>query len=166
MLARRRLSIGSGPACREGMAQTLWPILADEFDDIAARLARDLRSAEKDLDSLRTAAARFNASMRVVCELRSRLSEVRSPQRQGFVYLIGHSSAVKIGWTEKRPERRRLSQLQSASSEPLEVLGVIVGPASLERELQDKFSAYWLRGEWFTRAEEILAYFAANGISP
>jgi hypothetical protein len=80
-------------------------------------------------------------------------------------YLIGHDRAVKIGWTDRHPEKRRLSQLQVASSEPLEVLGLLLGTRSTERELHRKFAQHAIRGEWFYRAEEILAYFSENGIA-
>jgi len=153
------------PLCWEESARPILPMLLDELRVVGRRLAADLRSAQKSFEDLRVESARLNRAMILFDDLRRRLNEVPGPQRIGFVYLIGHESAVKIGWSEQHPKRRRLSPLQTASSTRLEVLGVMVGPASLERELQNKFMAHRIRGEWFARSEEILLYFGENGIA-
>ena len=93
---------------------------------------------------------------------------VRRPQvrRFGFVYLIGHARAVKIGWSEKHPltPGGRLGDLQVGSCDALELLGLIEAPFARERQIQGRFSAHRLRGEWFLRHQEILSYFTENGI--
>ena len=40
----------------------------------------------------------------------------------------------------------------------------ISGPLRREREVQIRFGAHRLRGEWFAPAEEIIEYFSENGI--
>ncbi len=87
-------------------------------------------------------------------------------ERTGFVYLIGHPRAVKIGWSDRHPGAPggRLADMQSASSEDLELLGLIEGPFSREREIQNRFSAHRVRGEWFVRHRQILDYFIENGV--
>ncbi len=78
---------------------------------------------------------------------------------RGFVYLIGHDSALKIGWTEKHPSKRRFAQLQTATEKTLDIIGYVLGTLEDERELHHRFAAHRIRGEWFHRAQEILAYF-------
>lgn len=60
----------------------------------------------------------------------------------------------------------RLADLQIASVDELEVLGLIEGPLALEREIQGRFARHRVRDEWFRRHEEILEYFNENGIAP
>lgn len=63
------------------------------------------------------------------------------------------SRAVKIG-TSNNPAKR-LAELQTASPEPLELLGTIFGDSEKEEELHQRFSAKRIRGEWF-RADEAM----------
>lgn len=64
----------------------------------------------------------------------------------------------------RHPKKGRLSELQSASSEQLELLGLLEGTVSKERELHERFAVHWLSGEWFARHEDILTYFTEHGI--
>jgi hypothetical protein len=60
---------------------------------------------------------------------------------------------------------RGLSQLQAGHDQRLELLGLIEGTISTERELHKRFSDHWLGGEWFERHEDILAHFREHGIA-
>jgi hypothetical protein len=84
-------------------------------------------------------------------------------ERSGFVYLLGHAKALKIGWSERHPLEGRLQQLQTGSSERLELLGLILARPSEERTIQGLFVKYRLHGEWFSRNDDILAHFAKHG---
>jgi hypothetical protein len=71
------------------------------------------------------------------------------PTSEGVrVYLIGSQEfrPVKIG---KGYPRERLTPFQVGSPFLLEVLWTVPGSASLERALQDRFTAFRIRGEWF-----------------
>lgn len=135
-----------------------------ELGQIARRLSADLKSAEADLYGLRGDSRGLHEAM---FELES-VAQERSNEgeRFGFVYLIGHARAVKIGWSEKHPltPGGRLADLQVASCDALELLGLIEAPFARERQIQARFSAHRLRGEWFLRHQEILSYFTENGI--
>jgi hypothetical protein len=96
----------------------------------AAELARDLKCAERRVHELRTDLQQLHEAFSELGEQIARPPADYEPN--GFVYLIGHDRAVKIGWTDRHPEKRRLSQLQVASSEPLEVLGLLLGTRSTE----------------------------------
>jgi hypothetical protein len=70
--------------------------------------------------------------------------------RVGIVYFIKprFSSTVKIGTTKRLSTR--LNALQTAASEPLDLLATIPGSSELERRLHEIFDQYRLNGEWFS----------------
>jgi hypothetical protein len=57
------------------------------------------------------------------------------------------TKAIKIGYS-KDPKKRR-SGLQTASQNPLILLGEIHGGLEDERQYHDKFAQYCIQGEWF-----------------
>lgn len=61
---------------------------------------------------------------------------------------IGLKGAIKIGFSDNGVEDR-LSALQTASPEELNVLGVMEGDQEKERKLHEKFKVLYIRGEWF-----------------
>jgi hypothetical protein len=75
--------------------------------------------------------------------------------RPGFVYFVqaGQDGPIKIGFAAN--VGARLSELQTASPEPLTVLATIEGTLQTEAEVHRYFQAYRLRGEWF-RADVVL----------
>lgn len=75
-----------------------------------------------------------------------------------MIYLIAHlDKFVKIGYTKNI--HKRLSQLQTSSPVKLEVLHLIDGDVSLEKELHKMFKNYRANGEWFNYNSEIIEYF-------
>lgn len=77
--------------------------------------------------------------------------------KREFIYFVraGENGRVKIGRTGHVP--RRLAKMQTDSGEKLNLLGVIVGSAAVERDLHDKLSEFRAQGEWFDAAPELLA---------
>jgi hypothetical protein len=77
---------------------------------------------------------------------------------QKVVYFVrkGSSGPVKIGKTTSM--KSRLSQLKTASDEPLEVLATINGYTNEEKELHSKFSHIRLEGEWFKSEPSLLQF--------
>jgi hypothetical protein len=152
------------PQCRQAVASQREPLLRYELSQIGRALAAELKAADRAAQALREDLSSLHEAFR---ELRA-MVEAAAPkdERRGFVYLIGHPRAVKIGWSDRHPAEPggRLSTLQIASYEDLQLLGLIEAPFSLERELHRRFAAHWIRGEWFARTEEILDYFAEHGI--
>lgn len=78
----------------------------------------------------------------------------RTPQ----VYFIKQAGTghIKIG-TSNEPARR-LKELQTASSEPLELLGVIDGGQDTEKALHRKFSSFKKSGEWYKSSPGLLRH--------
>lgn len=56
---------------------------------------------------------------------------------------------VKIGFTEG-DAKQRVDNLQVGSPVDLLLIGAINGEREQEKELQNQFSALWVRGEWYT----------------
>lgn len=154
------------PECRRAVARERTALLRHELSNLARALGADLKAAERGLNALRDDARKLSEAFLELDAMVSGPADI--PERLGFVYLIGHSRALKIGWSERHPATPggRLSNLQVACSEGLELMGLIEAPYFREREIQNLFSEQHLRGEWFRRDERILRYFSENGIKP
>lgn len=75
-----------------------------------------------------------------------------------MIYLVAHlDQFVKIGFTKNI--NKRLSQLQVSSPVKLELLHLIEGNVTLEKELHQKFKDFRVSGEWFNYDSSILEYF-------
>lgn len=93
---------------------------------------------------------RAGAVMRIVVN-----DKERSP-RPAWIYFLRANSWVKIGWT--RNLASRLRELQVASPFRLRVLGVLPGAFDVERMLHRRYHRFWIRGEWFHAASEIVDF--------
>jgi hypothetical protein len=69
--------------------------------------------------------------------------------RTPFVYFIGVSGCVKIGYSTE--VGKRLLELQRSNPLPLTVHAVMIGPVALEQSLHIRFGSLWVHGEWFRR---------------
>lgn len=69
------------------------------------------------------------------------------------------SGAIKIG--HSRNLKARLSSMQTASTEPLKLLGFMPGGEEVESSLHERFADARKRGEWFTATPELLALIAS-----
>lgn len=70
-----------------------------------------------------------------------------------YIIKIKDKDICKIGYSEN-PEKR-LTSLQTANYEKLELVATFKGNKDLELHLHKKFGAYRLNGEWFTYNENI-----------
>lgn len=70
---------------------------------------------------------------------------------KGFVYFIqvGTDGPIKIGFSKEDP-LRRLNDLQAGCPWDLRLVGALPGTKFHERLLQEKFSEFKIRREWFT----------------
>lgn len=104
------------PQCRKATARQRRPLLRYELERVAARLSGDLKSAEADLYSMRDDLRKLHEALFELESLARAALDERA--RCGFVYLIGHARAVKIGWSDKHPlaPGGRLADLQVASA--------------------------------------------------
>jgi hypothetical protein len=108
----------------------------------------------------------------------------------GLVYFLKAGDAIKIGVTTvgsgktlKQAVKRRMTQVQSANHEPVELLGVMSFSApdgdmptflaeTLERELHirfvssQRFKPHTVGAEWFTASGDLLAYIRENAKTP
>lgn len=77
--------------------------------------------------------------------------------RAGWVYFVLSGDAVKIGFTDTRPDIR-LKALQTGNPQELVLVGAIKGRSGLERTLHQAFAHLRIRGEWFRWTNEIAGY--------
>lgn len=71
------------------------------------------------------------------------------------IYFLASPTHVKIGITAGHV-KKRMRAIRQNHYEKLEVLAVIPDvPRTLEKELHRKFSTFKVKGEWFTRSQEI-----------
>ena len=77
-----------------------------------------------------------------------------------MIYFVqrGQAGPIKIGYTSKDDVRDRIAHLQTASPEPLNLLGFIEGEREKEQALHRLFSAHRLHGEWFDATPKIFIY--------
>lgn len=64
------------------------------------------------------------------------------------IYFITDGTAVKIGWTNRKPERRLIA-LQLGNPRDLEIIATVDGDRDDEQWLHSFLSEFHLRGEWF-----------------
>lgn len=77
-----------------------------------------------------------------------------------MIYFIqyGIDGPIKIG-IARNPEWR-LAKLQTACPYDLRLLATILGGASQEARLHQRFAEYWIRGEWFKPARALLEFIS------
>ena len=80
-----------------------------------------------------------------------------------MIYFIRSGDAIKIGHS-KNDVKGRLSAIKLHSPHETELLGIVLGGRSEEKEIHSLFSRHRIRGEWFTSCEDILAYVETNKI--
>jgi hypothetical protein len=61
------------------------------------------------------------------------------------------TTAIKIGFCLKKPEKR-LVALQTGNSNPLRLVGHVLGSEMHEKGLHRLFSRFRIHGEWFSNA--------------
>jgi hypothetical protein len=94
-------------------------------------------------------------------ELDRRLKEILAePLPRVTIYFIEAGNYVKIGMTAG-DVRLRLANLATSHYEDLRLLATIEAPASLEFELHQRFAACRVRGEWFQKSDDLLAFIEA-----
>lgn len=73
-----------------------------------------------------------------------------------MIYFIANEEQqiVKIGYTKNNP-LTRLFNIQVGNPYILNIIGVMEGSISMERELHEKFKHLQLQGEWFSLNDEI-----------
>lgn len=81
-------------------------------------------------------------------------------QDEGVVYFIQveNEGPVKIGWT--RNLLNRFQTIQTCNHEVLTLLAALRGNRKLEREMQAKFRAYLIRGEWYRPSSDLRSFLS------
>jgi len=64
-----------------------------------------------------------------------------------MLYFIRSGQYVKIGVSAT--PRRRIASIQTGNPEPIEVLAIVEGDASLEADLHRRLASFRKQGEWF-----------------
>jgi hypothetical protein len=76
----------------------------------------------------------------------------------GVVYFIKRGDEVKIGFTNDLA--KRLTNLRTATTEPMEVILTIPGTLKLEGYFHEKFADLRIEREWFHASEPLLNFVA------
>ena len=81
-----------------------------------------------------------------------------------MIYFIRgkESGNIKIGYSAD-PEQRK-SNLQTANYEELEFIGIMDGSIEDEAKIQEMFSTFNIRGEWYRSAQEVVAFAKKNAV--
>lgn len=74
----------------------------------------------------------------------------------GYTYFVRRGDAIKIG--HSAIPKQRISQLQVAFPEPLEVLAIIPNTIVGEADAHAKFAHLRMSGEWFRAGPELLDF--------
>lgn len=74
------------------------------------------------------------------------------PRDGGYVYFLGISNAIKIGYSVNPWARSN----EIVCCEKPELMAVISGTTDDERGLHEKFKEFRMNGEWFKRSEELV----------
>lgn len=77
-------------------------------------------------------------------------------RRTGDVYFIEAGDLIKIGFT--RSPVGRMRTIKTGCPLPMKLLHHEAGSLKSERELHRRFAVLRVRGEWFRKAPELLAY--------
>jgi hypothetical protein len=80
--------------------------------------------------------------------------------RGSCVYFVGASHFVKIGFSRALDER--LHKMRTDVPFEIEILHFEPGTAAEEKKLHRRFAAIRVRGEWFRRSPELLAFIDAR----
>lgn len=95
---------------------------------------------------------------------------VLTPPPKSLVYFIESqpSGAIKIGYSGslRQAEQRRKALQIARHPETLRIKAVIDGDLKFEDELQCRFEAHNLGGEWFSPHPELLEFIAASAYDP
>jgi hypothetical protein len=92
-----------------------------------------------------------------------RQGEIRP--RLGWVYFVASPKCerIKIGYAKKGRLARRLTEIQVASAEDLELVAAVNGTHKDERDWHRRLAHLRVRGEWFEANTEILNELAPPG---
>lgn len=84
-------------------------------------------------------------------------AERRKTAPRGLVYLVtgDHPDAVKIGFTTDLSAR--LAHLQTGMATDIFLAACFEGSVFDERDLQERFARYRMRGEWFALKKPVVA---------
>ena len=136
-----------------------------ENDDLRKILTHNsLNLSFEDLKNLnRIGELDIHKLAKIINDYRKKLEDDEDFSEKGFVYLmqirfknkkrgplkIGHSFCV----------RNRLNEIQISNPYKVELLTYLKADKETERTIQNRFSKYGIRGEWFKPVSEILEYF-------
>ncbi len=75
-----------------------------------------------------------------------------------YFVLCHHYAVVKIGFASKKRLPNRISQLQTGSWMPLELIACMNGTQKEERTIHKRFAELRIRGEWFRYQEPLISF--------
>lgn len=119
---------------------------ADRWGDGLYREAgRTKLFTEQDVERVREAIVYFAAT-----------KAMEPDTREGYIYFIDGGECVKIGYT--RSIEHRIKKMLTDAPVELKVLHIEPGTFKQEKIFHREFATLRVRGEWFRKAPELLAF--------
>ena len=82
-----------------------------------------------------------------------------------FMQVGGSGGPIKIGKSSVSRVFRRLFTIQISNYQEVVLLGCIFSEdVTLENRLHQKFSRFWIRGEWFTASRPLLRFIERRAV--
>ena len=119
---------------------------------------RRVREKARELGACRILGNRMVLTPEDVEAIKAAGPDLAKELGESIVYFIAVRGFIKIGWTRNWADR--LSNLQCANPEPIEVVALLARPAVYEQTMHKKFKEFRARGEWFRDCKEIRAHLA------
>jgi hypothetical protein len=107
----------------------------------------------RGIGSLPKGELRTRANQKAASNRRGRRNSAEARPKDGVVYFIQDAATkdIKIGFCLKNPEKR-LADLQTGNSNPLRLVGHVLGSEMHEKWLHRRFARFRVHGEWFSNA--------------
>jgi hypothetical protein len=147
--------------CQNAFIETRSSPLWQSLDGLVHALRRKIRTLESDLSSLRLQVGAVEGARDHVARVRDNAKERAGAglADSGYVYAVADGKHIKIGWAKNLD--KRLGELQISSPRDMRLLGSVIGFRHDERRIQERFSQYHVRGEWYRDVPSIREFFGA-----
>jgi len=147
--------------CRDEFVRTRSSVLIDCLDALVKTIRDKARSLEHALSGARLQCGAAEGVREYVIRIRDDEKERLGSglTESGFVYAVSAGKHVKIGWAKDLD--KRVATLQTSSPRTMRLLGSVIAFRRDERQIQQRFYRYHVRGEWYRDVPAIRRFFAA-----
>jgi len=125
---------------------------------IGRRKTFESRDVERIRGYIAVSGDRPNKLAKIISPFEMAETWLANNRQESAVYFIAVREFIKIGWTKNW--RKRISQMQTANPDRIEILLVVGRPVVYEKTMHQKFAEHRTRGEWFTDCPAIRDHIA------